>query len=153
MSTESDPARAPDNGTAPRLVVVVSRDHAFRGSLGSALSRAARDVVIGSDFECLSHIDGWAAEWRKLEEVEAVVIDLGPDIASGLAALDAVRRRDPYIFVIVLARNLGTEGAARFGAHLVLEGEVEPNAVVDALRARATQKTRTISTSETDSRR
>jgi DNA-binding NarL/FixJ family response regulator len=119
-------------------VAIVGTDVPFRRALTELLSQRDRDVVSGPDHACLASLEGWAADWRELD-VEAVVIDFGANVAGGLEALDAVRRRDPYAFVIVLSRVFGALGGARVGANLILEGDVAPEVVFDALvRTRAT---------------
>ena len=117
------------------VVAVVSSDQGFREALTQALIEKQLEVVSGRDHHCLAAIESWAAEWRELE-VEAVVIDLGQDVAAGLDTLDAVRRRDPNAFVIVLSRVFGMLGTGRVGANLLLEGNVEPPAIIDALMRR-----------------
>src|SRR5690606_21822298 len=107
------------------VVAVVSSDRDFREALSQALIEKKLEVVSGRDHHCLAAIESWAAEWRELE-VEAVVIDLGHDIATGLDTLDAVRRRDSNAFVIVLSRVFGVLGTGRVGANLLLEGNVAP---------------------------
>lgn len=118
-----------------RTVAVVSKDGDFVAALTKTLTTADRSVIAGTDSTCLEGLDGWGAEWRGLD-VEAVVIDLGSEVTSGLDALDAVRRRDPHAYVIVLSRLFGALGTARIGANLLLEGEIAPEIVVDALTHR-----------------
>lgn len=116
-----------------KVVVVVSRDPVFRAALREALAAPLRDVVVGDDAAVFEQVDGWLTEWRDLDNVEGVIIDLGDDILPGVDAFDAIRRRDAATFVILLARGLGSLGAARLGANFILEGDVEPSAVANAL--------------------
>jgi DNA-binding NarL/FixJ family response regulator len=118
-----------------RTVAVVSSDRSFLEELTGALVASDRYVVSGTDSACLETLEGWSADWRALD-VEAIIIDLGSDISAGLDTLDAVRRRDPHAFVIVLSRTFGSLGMARIGANLVIEGSIRPKVVTDALTRR-----------------
>lgn len=127
---------------ALKFVVIVSRDAGFREALREAVATPERCVLAGEDQSVFAQITGWLAEWRELEGVEAVVIDLGDDILGGVDALDAIRRRDANTFVILLARAFGTPGVSRLGANLILEGKVEPSVVADALANQSARNAR-----------
>ncbi len=126
---------------AAHIVAIVSPDAAYRRALAEAFAVAGRKTVCGDDASCLSNLEDWDAG-RRFLDVEAVVIDLDEDITSALDALDAVRRRDCRAFVIVLSRIFGALGNLRVGANLILEGDVAPEVVVDALRNKLSGPTR-----------
>ena len=146
---------------AAPCVAIISRDTSFREALCAALTESATleespaaqgdadaagvaharnddcGVIDGEDASVFAAISGWHTDWRELEHVKAIVIDVPADIVEGLELLDVVRRRTPTTRVIMLCRMLerpiGGLAFARVGANLIFEGDVSPRTVADAV--------------------
>jgi hypothetical protein len=135
-TTRTNTAEKADAG-AKEIVVILSDDRVFRAQVEVAF-RVRDHGVVGGPVEVtfLEGLEGWQTRWRALEAVACVVIDLGGDAAAGpgverlMGVLDAVRRRDHSVPVVMLARALGSLSGARLGANVIVDGPIEPEDVV-----------------------
>lgn len=130
------PAASEPTAQHHHSVVVISADAEYRALVVDALRvDGARATDAPLAIASLSMLEGWHVPWRSLADVAAVVLDITNDAELGLSVLDAVRRRDWSIPVVLLVRTFGMLAGARFGANLVLEGRIDPGELAATVMA------------------
>lgn len=123
------------SGTPPRDVLVLSNDEPFRAVLADRLRAEGFRVGEASvKRRALQQAVAWHAFRSDPEALYAVVLDITQRSDEGFRVLDAIVRRDHTLPVLLLVRSFdGPLPPGRFGACMVIEGQLDPGKAVAAV--------------------
>jgi ActR/RegA family two-component response regulator len=138
--------RPPEPVDRPRDVLVLSDDAAFRTALAVRLGAAGLRVEEASAVRhALAEAATWHAFRRDPEALYAVILDIARHPDEGFAVLDAVRRRDCSLPVLVLARCLsGPLPRDRRGVCEVIQGRPDVKDATAAVLRLVAQRERAL---------